>query len=446
METYLYKKVQSETWVHMASDGKIESVFGMCIENQKIFRDENCLDKGYRPELKEILHREAEKAELIPNLSKALKGVTPSNMLVYGKTGTGKTMLLRVLTKQLEKEALEYSFKVKTIHIVCNAIPTNVGVVKELISQLEAELYLNHSDIKSANSFDSYFKKLCILANKYEGQLIIILDEVDKLENDELINNLARAKENEFLDRNIAIIGITNDIKYDEKLDPRTKSVLGQRDIMFSPYNADQLRDILYQRAEKAFNPGVLEDNIIPLCAAYAAQEHGDARKAIELLVYSGNVAEEQHADKVTENHVDLAKERIETDKTTEFIRTLPTQSKLVFAACIFNVSQKPQTCTYTGEVYSSYKQMAQEIGIEVLTQRRVTDLISELGMSSLLNVTEIFKGRYGRTREVTLTIIPSIAWYILMEDDRLKDLERTYTPDKLKMMDINQASLREFQ
>ena len=446
METYLYKKVQSEIWVHMASDGKTESVFGMCVENQKIFRDENCLDKGYRPELKEILHREAEKAELIPNLSKALKGVTPSNMLVYGKTGTGKTMLLRVLTKQLEKEALEYSFKVKTIHIVCNAIPTNVGVVKELISQLEAELHLNHSDIKSANSFDSYFKKLCILANKYEGQLIIILDEVDKLENDELINNLARAKENEFLDRNIAIIGITNDIKYDEKLDPRTKSVLGQRDIMFSPYNANQLRDILYQRAEKAFNPGVLEDNIIPLCAAYAAQEHGDARKAIELLVYSGNIAEEQHADKVTENHIDLAKERIETDKTTEFIRTLPTQSKLVFAACISNVSQKPQTCTYTGEVYSSYKQMAQEIGIEVLTQRRVTDLISELGMSSLLNVTEIFKGRYGRTREVTLTITPNVAWYILMEDDRLKDLKRTYTPDKLKMMDINQASLREFQ
>ncbi len=215
---------------------------------------------------------------------------------------------------------------------------------------------------------------------------------------------------------------------------------------MFSPYDANQLRDILYQRAEKAFNPGVLEDTIIPLCAAYAAQEHGDARKAIELLMYSGNIAEEQHADRVTENHIDLAKERIETDKTTEFIRTLPTQSKLVFAACISNVSQKPQTCTYTGEVYSSYKQMAQEIGIEVLTQRRVTDLISELGMSSLLNVTEIFKGRYGRTREVTLTITPSVAWYILIEDDRLKNLKRAYTPDKLKMIDVNQASLKEFQ
>jgi cell division control protein 6 len=430
--------------VDMVSDGKIERVFGVCIENQKIFRDENCLDKGYRPELKEILHREAEKAELIPNLSKALKGVTPSNTLVYGKTGTGKTMLLRVLTKQLEKEALDYSFKVKTIHIVCNAIPTNVGVVKELIAQLETELHLNHNDIKAANSFDSYFKKFSILANKYEGQLIIILDEVDKLEDDELINNLARAKENEFLDKNIAIIGITNDIKYDEKLDPRTKSVLGQRDIMFSPYNANQLRDILYQRAEKAFNPGVLDDAIIPLCAAYAAQENGDARKAIELLMYSGNIAEEQHADKVTENHIDLARERIETDKTTEFIRTLPTQSKLVLAACISNVSHKSQT--YTGEIHNSYKQMAQEIGIEVLTQRRTTDLISELGMSSLLNVIEIFKGRYGRTREVTLAITPSLAWNILMEDDRLMNLKQDYILSKPKIMDVNQVSLKEYQ
>lgn len=427
----------------MVSDGKTERIFGVCIENQNIFRDEKCLDKGYRPNLNEILHREEEKAELIPNLSKALKGVTPSNTLVYGKTGTGKTMLLRVLTRHLEKEALDYGFKVKTIHIVCNAVPTNVGVIKELIAQLETELHLNHTDIRAANSFDSYLKKFCILANKYEGQLIIILDEIDKLEDDVLINNIARAKENEFLDRNITLIGITNDIKYDEKLDPRTKSVLGQRDIMFSPYNANQLRDILYQRAEKAFNPGVLEDTIIPLCAAYAAQEHGDARKAIELLVYSGNIAEEQHADKVTENHVDLAKERIENDKTTEFIRTLPTHSKLVLAACISNLSQKQQT--YTGEIHNSYKQMAQEIGIEILTQRRLTDLISELAMSSLLNVVEIFKGRYGRTREVTMAITPATAWNILMEDDRLENLKQAYSP-KLKIMDANQVSLKKFQ
>lgn len=428
----------------MVSDGKAESVFGVCIENQKIFRDENCLDKGYRPELKDILHREAEKAELIPNLSKALKGVTPSNTLVYGKTGTGKTMLMRVLTKQLEKEAIEYGFKVKTFHVVCNATPTNVGVVKELIAQLETELHLNHTYVKAANSFDSYFKKFCILANKFEGQLIIILDEVDKLEDDELINNIARAKENEFLDRNITIIGITNDIKYDEKLDPRTKSVLGQRDIIFAPYNANQLKDILYQRAEKAFNIGVLEDIVIPLCAAYAAREHGDARKALELLVYSGNIAEEQHSDKVTENHIDLAKERIETDKTTEFIRTLPTQSKLILAACISNIFQKSQT--YTGEIHNSYKQMAKETGIEELTQRRVTDIISEIGMSGLLNVKEIFKGRYGRTREVTLAITPSVGWNILMEDNRLRDSIRMYTPNNIKITDVNQASLKDFK
>ncbi len=429
----------------MVSDGTevTENQFGKYLERRMIFRDENCLAKGYKPDIKNILHRENEIDVLMRDLSKALINVTPRNMLVYGKTGTGKTMLLRVLTEQLEKEAPGHHVKIKTVYIKCDKVSTKVGVVKALITDLAM---ISNRDIKAFNSFDAYFNKFCALANEFNGQLIIILDEIDRLQDLDIINLFARVKESEDLEKNITVIGITNNVRFDEELDARTKSVLGQRDILFPPYDANQLGDILNKRAEIAFLPGVLDETVIPLCAAYAAQEHGDARKAIELLMYSGNIAEEQHVDKVTEKHVCLAKERKESNKTTEFIRTLPTQSKLVFAACISNVSRNPQTYTYTGEVYSSYKQMAQEIGIEILTQRRVTDLLNELSMASLLSVVDRSKGRFGRTKEVMVAVLINKAWNTLMEDDRLKNIKSDHAPPKgLEIQGASQAFLKQF-
>ncbi len=422
----------------MVSGGTDTNQYGKYLEKQMVFRDENCLDKGYKPNIEEILHREKEIDTCMRHLSKALSNVPPRNMLVYGKIGTGKTMLLKVLTDQLEKEAPSYNVKIKTIYIMCKAIPTNVGIFKTINDEIEFQI--NKNKTKTANSFSANFNKFCKLANEFKGQLIIILDEIDKLQDVDIINLFARVKESGYIDRNVTIIGITNNIKFEEKLDPRTKSVLGQRDIIFAPYDANQLRDILNQRAICGFLSGVLDEAVIPLCAAYAAQEHGDARKAIELLMYSGNIAEEQHMDKVTEKHVNLAKDRMENDKVTDLIRTLPTQSKLVMAACISMIFQKQQT--YTGEVYNLYKQMSEEIGIEILTLRRVTDLLSELSMMGLLSAIEISKGRYGRTKEVTISVPIKAAWDTLMNDDRIAPLKREKAPIKSKQIVLGQEGV----
>ncbi len=100
--------------------------------------------------------------------------------------------------------------------------------------------------------------------------------------------------------------------------------------------------------------------------------------------------------------HVKIAKDRLENDKVTALIRTLPIQSKLVLAACI-SLRRVP---AYTGEIYNLYKFLCQEVSVDVLAQRRVTDLISELGVMGLINAADISKGRYGRTKEVTLAVL----------------------------------------
>jgi cell division control protein 6 len=122
-----------------------------------------------------------------------------------------------------------------------------------------------------------------------------------------------------------------------EFLDPRVKSSLSEEKMVFPPYNAEQLRDILEQRSKLAFDDGILEGSVIPLCAALAAQEHGDARRALDLLRVAAEIAERNHMPVVTESDVIKAKNKIELDCVTEAIRTLPVQSKLVLMGVMMN-------------------------------------------------------------------------------------------------------------
>lgn len=419
--------------------------FGM-FEHSDIFLNEIVLDKGYSPtKISEILHRKKEIEAYMRHLSKALRNIVPGNLFIYGKMGIGKTMVTKVLTSELEKEALVYGVRVKTIYLHCKAVPTNVGVFKCIINSLGVET--NNEKIKTPNSFDAYFFKFCKLASEFKGVVIIILDEVDKLKDPEILNLLSRVKESGYLENNVCVIGITNDIHFDEMLDAKTKSILSETVLIFPPYDANQLRDILFQRAELAFKPGVVEETVIPLCAAYAAQEHGDARKALELLKMSGNIAEERNDEKITEKHVKAALERIENDKVNELIHTLPTQSKIVLASCIINESASLKS--YTGEIYNRYKECCRHLGIEILTQHRIAELLSELSAIGLINALTISKGRYGRTKEVSLAVEIKSAWEELMEDYRLNSLRNmTVIPDveRSKETELLQMNLRVFK
>jgi cell division control protein 6 len=419
--------------------------FGM-FEHSDIFRDEIVLDKGYNPtKISEILHRKKEIEAYMRHLSKALKNIVPGNLFIYGKMGIGKTMVTKVLTSELEKEAMSCGVRVKTIYIHCKAVPTNVGIFRCINNSLGLET--NSNKIKTANSFDAYFFKFCKIASEFKGVVIIILDEIDKLKDPDILNLLSRVKESGYLENNICVIGITNDIRFDEKLDARTKSILSETVIIFPPYDANQLRDILSQRAEAAFMPGVLEETVIPLCAAYAAQEHGDARKALELLKISGNIAGERKDKTITEKHVKAALDRIENDKVTELIHTLPTQSKIVLASCIINESESVKS--YTGEIYNRYKECCRQLGVEILTQHRIADLLSELSAVGLINALTISKGRYGRSKEVSLAVTPKSAWSVIMDDYRLNSLRNIaeiMKIERIKETDIAQLNLRSFK
>ncbi len=399
-------------------------LFGQLLEFEPLFKNKEVMRPAYTPEI--LPHRETQIGSLAGVLVSALRGETPSNILIYGKTGTGKTAVAKYVGKELMRKGEELKKPVHFIYVNCEIVDTQYRVLQNIA---------NHfiSDWSERVPFtgwptDEVYAKLKEMMDKEAGVTIIILDEVDKLSGDEVLYNLTRMNA-ELTQAKVSIIGISNDLKFTEFLDPRVKSSLGEEAYVFPPYDAAQLQDILRQRAGMALKDGVLEDAVMPLCAALAAQEHGDARRALDLLRVAAELAERERSKKIMDRHVRLAQSKIEVDRITEVVRTLPTQSKLVLLATILGdemnreANNGASSGLTTGEVFSIYSELCRKVGLDVLTQRRITDLISELDMLGIITARVISKGRYGRTREISMSVPAASTREVLGEDELLAPL-----------------------
>jgi cell division control protein 6 len=393
----------------------LSGLFEDLLRHEPIFKNKDVLRPTYAPDY--LPHREEEISSIAGILVAALRDETPSNILIYGKTGTGKTVCAKYVGKELEEMKSEGDSHCFVLYLNCKIIDTQYRILAHLARFFNADVPMTGWPTDQVYAeFKNAIDSTKIIA-------IVILDEVDRLvkKGDEILYNLSRIN-SELDNAKLSIIGITNDTRFVEFLDPRVKSSLGEEEVIFPPYDANQLCDILEQRAVIGFEEDVLNEDVIPLCAAMAAQEHGDARRALNLLRVSGELAERSKSGKVEEHHVRQAQEKIEHDRIKDVVRTLPIQSKLVLYAAIM-LERKSIGYFTTGEAYNTYKALCRNIGIDILTQRRVADLISELDMLGFVNATIVSKGRYGRTREISLSVPLETTKSVLLEDYRLQML-----------------------
>ena len=396
---------------------ELDEFFDEFLEAQPIFKDKSVLQSNFIPQ--SIPHREHYLRSIAKILAPALRCERPSNVFMYGETGTGKTLCVNHVLKKMDTIAQKKNVSLKIISINCKlkrVADTEYRVLLELLQNLG----IHKKD--TGHSTNELYNELYKSLDEKKQTILLVLDEIDTLikkAGDDILYNFTRINEKLKLSE-ISLIGITNDLIIMDEVDSRVKSSLNEEEINFTPYNAVELQSILQERENKAFRPGVLHNEVIPKCSAYAGREHGDARRALELLKLAGELAERENSGKVMPKHIDTADKKREKNRVIEIIKSQPKQAQIVIYS-IIKTSQKEKLNlitnkkttfiepTTTGFVYDYYNKIAKLLRQPTLTLRRISDIIVELDTLGLINFKIVSKGRYGRTRIITLGLPKSL-------------------------------------
>jgi len=380
------------------SRDQLDDIFDQFLQGPKIFTDREVLRPDYVPD--HLPHREDQIQQIAKILAPVLDEARGSNIFIYGKTGTGKTAVVKYVLNRLIRRSNEIGALVENSYVNCRLVGTVYRVLLRLGESID--LKLPFTGLATSEVFDRFEDALDIKG----VLLLVVLDEIDaliKVYGDNLIYELTRV--NETLTKGkVSLICISNDLLFKDLLDPRVLSSLGEEEVVFRPYTAPELKDILLERAKISFNDDVLMAGALNLCSALAAAEHGDARRALDLLRVAGELTERDGVAKVTEEHVRRAQKKIEEDRVVLVLKTLPIHSKLVLSS-IYIMSRAKVKNAITGDVYEVYVELCNQLGLESLTQRRISGLINELDITGILNARVVSLGRYGRTKNIRLAI-----------------------------------------
>jgi len=344
----------------------------------RIFKNRDYLSSKIIPE--ELPHREKEFNQIWENFEYILEGSTPSNLIIFGPTGSGKTVTVKKVLESIKREAEAEGIDVPIGYAVAERteMMTLVSICEDLGIGVP----------KTGLSFYEVKKRL--LEHLSGRKAIIVVDEVDKLilqnKGIDLLYFLTR-------DPNICVVGISNVVTLlDNLIDKRVKSSWNPRKIVFDPYNADQMFDILKYRANKAFYEGVVGDEVLRYVSAIAVQRGGDTRYALDLLMMAGDLAKRSGEERVNINHVKKAIDELEVGFLVKTVKSLSNPEK----ALLFVITEAKRNGKYLSPevAYTLANVVLSNISNQTLSHRRWSDYRGSL---ELLGYIGLFREGLGR-------------------------------------------------
>ena len=369
-----------------------------------IYADRDALREDYQPD--SVVGRAEELEAYKAALQPVINGEQPNNIFLYGKTGVGKTVTTRYLLDHLQQDAAAHEdLDLTVLMLNCDGVTSSYQVATRLVNRLRDETRQISS---TGYPLAAVYEKLWADLDALEGTVLVVLDEIDTIEDDSILYQLPRARDNDNIsEAKLGLIGISNDFEFRQELSSKVKSSLCETELHFPTYDANELRSILERRVEVAFREGVVNDAVIRYCAAIGARDAGDARQSIELLMKGGDLAREENADRVTEAHVRRGKELLERSRVAEGIAGLTSHGRYILYA-LLTLHLEDETPIRTRNLRPRYTTICHAVGNEPLVPRRMRDHLGDLTMLGIADVTERNEGRRGgRYREYTLQTIP---------------------------------------
>ncbi len=409
-------KVQVETKIEEQIQTLLNNTI---IVNRRYLDDEQLQRVEQFKVLKEIFDvdvRDKEIRELSSHFAPMFRQDHPVHLSLYGKTGTGKTVTMLYLLNMLQSLCLKKNVEMKYVHLDLSTPKPCFRALNDLACFLDAA-----KRYKKGISLDELMGRIEDRLKSYSGYFILFVDEVDHVRTDfdSFLKFLVKRLPQTISSR-LVLVFSSNKLNWQENIDPRIKSFLKMNELFFAPYNAHDLRKILALRIEKALNPKMVENGVLEKIAAVSSRTHGDARKAVELLSKSAQMAEKEGAP-ITLDLVDRALDEIERDKYVAMIKSSPKQLQ---AALYSIVSMAPSSSKpmQTGDAYGAYTAFCGKAKLRALTQRAFSDMVSELDMYGFIQARIFSHGRYGRTKEISVKLPPEVVqkirYVVLLEFD----------------------------
>lgn len=399
-----------------------------------------------------IVGRDDQLESVVSFLKPTLQGNRPPNMLLYGPAGTGKSLIIGAVTQQIIELCQSKGERFGVVDINCQPINTLDQAVYELVQTVARDVGTEVGVPETGVSTKRKYRRLYELINDHYDSVIFILDEIDLLvgrrENDEpayskLLYQLSRASNTNEIEGRVSVAALTNDPKFMEDIDGRAESSFNPRDVYFPDYDANQLREILENRRD-AFRQEALEDDVIPLVAAFAAQSHGDARKAIDLFRGAGDLADERRDEVVTEDHVRESQEEIDKDRSLKLVEGLTTQKKisLYATAAVAHHSNRTGSSVPSPVGFKVYQWVTDELDADQMTRETYVKYVKELSTYGLISTSRKSRGRGGGMyMEFTFTGDPEAIMIRIVDDTRLEGIAQQ---EELLSSVVN-AQLKEF-
>jgi cell division control protein 6 len=402
----------------------VELLLNKADQGNLIIKNPNVLRHDYIPS--RILHRDKQQELVTQALLPLYKKSIPPNLLVYGKPGTGKTLVIKKVLTQIQNRVDKNSHRIKIATTNAKDQSNLYNVLVDLGRQLglkskkttDDKLWLPSTGL----SISEVFNRILYSIEKNKTNTVFLIDEIDHLAKlidktgKDILYSITRANL-KLKNGSLSLIGISNDIRFKEELDPRVISTLSEEELVFPAYVTNEIKEILEDRIPLAFEENSVSSGALNLCASMACREHGDARRAIKLLDVAAKTAELNQDVSITDEHVRLAAQKIEIDKEAQQLNAFSLHEKLL----VIVIMKSPNIST--GDVYSAYKSLCKITHQNTLTQRRTTQMLNEIELSGLISGKMIHQGIHGNTKKFNLTVSSDLVKNTLKSNETLVDV-----------------------